>query len=140
MNLKMALGSTILLAATSVIPARADTLPTFKPEPTPVQKSAIDRALRAEDRGSPYRVAAVDLNGDGKPDLVAQFGDGSHCGSAGCSAVAVLSTAKGYASKAIDLANFQETIKVLDQRHHGMHDIRFDDSKYVFRWNGKMYR
>ena len=40
----------------------------------------------------------------------------------------------------INLPDFQEKLTVLNQRHHGMHDLRFDDAGYVVKWDGRAYR
>jgi hypothetical protein len=85
-------------------------------------------------------VPNADLNGDGKPDLIALYQGGMWCGSGGCSAVAVLAGTTGYAAKATGLPNFNEQVSVLDAMHNGMHDLRFDQATYVFTWSGSAYR
>jgi hypothetical protein len=109
-------------------------------KPTAAQTAAVERALAPSDRGQHFQVGTADLNNDGRPDLIAQFTSGEYCGSMGCSGFALLATARGYALHAISLPNFQEKITILKHRSHGMHDLRFDDAHYVFRWNGKTYR
>jgi hypothetical protein len=99
-----------------------------------------DGALNADDRGLEYRIGTADLNDDGRPDLIAQYSSSVFNGSAGCSGFVASAIAHRYASHAIDLSNSQEKLSVLNARHHGMHDLQFNDAHYVFKWNGKAYR
>lgn len=131
-------GVTASCFAISAAQAASVVIPNSKP--TAEQTATAERALRPEDRGLVYAVGMADINGDGKPDLIAQFGSSLYCGTTGCSGFIVLATAHGYASHVIDLPNFQERLRVLDQSHHGMHDLRFDNASYVFKWNGKAYQ
>lgn len=144
----------MIKVATSIVPAlvviattcfaiptaQAGSVVTPNAKPNAEQTAAAEQALRTDDRGMTYAVGTADLNGDGRPDLIAQFGSSLYCGTTGCSGFVVLATAHGYASHAIDLPNFQEKFTVLNQSHHGMHDLQFDDADYVFKWNGKAYQ
>jgi len=117
-------------------------------KPTAAEWAAVRRAdpapfrdvEKTEGHKMELAVAKADVNGDGRPDLIAQYADMSYCGSAGCSSVIVMATPKGYAAKSIGLPNFHGTVNVLSTKHHGMKDLRFDDATYVFKWNGRMYR
>ena len=109
-------------------------------QPSPEQTLAVNWALEAGDRGQPFTIGEADVSGDGRPDIIARFNSGMYCGSLGCSGLVVLATDKGHALHAIMLPNFQEKVTVLGASHFGMHDLRFDDAEYIFKWNGKTYR
>jgi hypothetical protein len=125
-----------------------ETLVTLGDKPTPAQAAAVKRAMHTEwaeveqTEGHPvsYGVGEADLNGDGRPDLLLQADDMAYCGSGGCGAWALLATPQGYSTKAITLANFGRWLFVRAEVHHRMHDLRYDDANYVFRWNGRSYR
>lgn len=118
--------------------------------PTAAETAAARRALpgdfkdaeRIEHHPPTFTVGLADLNGDGKPDLIIHFDDPLECGMQDCSAYALLAVPGGYSTHPITLALFPPgaTITVLDSVHHGMRDLRFDDSTYVFRWTGTAYR
>lgn len=115
--------------------------------PTEAQNAAIRLAAASDIREfnhpqrDDWRVARADLNDDGRADLLVQYTDDStFCGSLGCGGVIVMATPTGYAKNTISLPNFMAGIHILATRHHGMHDLRFDDAHYVFTWNGKQYR
>lgn len=114
------------------------------PEPDAAQAAAIARAAATDFRDfnhpqhPAYALALADLNDDGRTDLLVQYGDGAFCGSAGCSGVIVMATARGYANHAVRLPNFYGRIDVLADRHHGMHDVRFGDGP-AWQWNGTQY-
>jgi hypothetical protein len=95
-------------------------------------------------KGGPisFTVGHADLDGDGRADLLVYLSDNGfgYCGSGGCSGYAILVTSQGYASKPIDLANSGGMVTVLPQVHKGMHDLRFDDSRYVYKWDGSQYQ
>lgn len=83
----------------------------------------------------------ADLNGDGRPDMLAQYTpDSTFCGATGCSGVIVMATSNGYSRQSIDLPNFYAKMEILAQTHLGMHDLRFDDATHIFKWDGKQYR
>ena len=127
---------------------KGETRVTLHDKPTPAQAAAVKRALhaewseveRTEGHPMPYGVGEADLNGDGRPDLLLQADDIAYCGSGGCGAWALLATPQGYSAKAIALANFGGWLFVRKEAHHGMHDLRYDDASYIFRWNGREYR
>jgi hypothetical protein len=87
-----------------------------------------------------FAVGHADLNGDGLPDLLVRLSDSTYCGSHGCSTYALLATPAGYAEKGIDLAISIAQVAVLPTLHKGMHDLRFDESSYVYTWTGQEYR
>lgn len=116
--------------------------------PTGAETAAVRRVYAGawtddeKDEGHPLRfsVGHADINGDGRPDLLVRLNDAGWCGSHGCSTYALLATPAGYAVKGIDLAISIATVQVLPAVHKGMHDLRFDDSSYVFTWDGSAYR
>lgn len=89
-----------------------------------------------------FTVGHADLNGDGRADLLILLNDSGfgYCGSGGCAGYAILATPQGYAPKPIELAYFFEKAIVLPAVHRGMHDLRYDDGRKVFAWNGSQYR
>ncbi len=117
-------------------------------KPTPAQDAAIRRAAGDNftqplhpDQPVTYSAVQADLNDDGRPDLLVQYGYNSgFCGSAGCSGLILMATPTGYAHKRIaGLPNFHGEITVLSSSHHGMHDLRYDGNSPVWRWNGHEY-
>jgi hypothetical protein len=116
--------------------------------PTPAQRAAVTAALTEEAAGARsqghelrFSVGEADLNGDGRPDLLVHLSESDWCGSAGCAAEAILATPVGYARRKTELGvNFVESMFVRPTMHGGMHDLRYDESSYVFRWNGQQYR
>lgn len=116
--------------------------------PTAAQTTAVRRALPEDFRDAErmshhpltFTVGFADLNGDGRPDLIIHYTDQGWCGSSGCLGYALLAAPGGYSTHAITLVLFVRTMTVLDSIHHGMHDLRFDGSTYVFRWTGTAYQ
>ena len=114
--------------------------------PTAAQNLAIRRAAAADIRefddptGNSWHVVSADLNDDGYPDLLIQYTDRGFCGALGCSGAIVMATPGGFATQAASLPNFVYLLSVLGSRHHGMHDLRFDDATYIFKWDGNAYR
>lgn len=126
--------------ATEAIAADGPVAVTIGATPTPVETTALKRAL-GSDYGDmqPLTVGHADLNGDRRPDLLARSDGMGGCGSAGCHTWAVLATPSGYAPTAITLAVAAGRVFVLPAMHNGMHDLRFESGTYVFKWNGKEY-
>ena len=127
-----------LLSAVTAIPARADFMVTPISLPTEEQYEAVNRALPPDDRGELFRSREADLNGDERPDLIGQFT--YRCSQTGCKSFALLATVSGYAAHTISLPTFVDSVTVLDTVHRGMRDLRFDDARYVYHWDGKAYR
>ena len=141
------------ISATAAAPhypetAKLDTKPTGKE--TAIVRAVLGKSFGKEwsdfekSAGRPvtFRVGHADLNGDGRPDLLIHLEDDAfgYCGSHGCSGYAILATQEGYAAKVINLATFYEAVTVLPAAHRGMHDLRYDDSRYIFRWTGTQYQ
>jgi hypothetical protein len=151
----------ILLAGLAAAPMPAAAAAPHYPETVKLdakptgKETAIVRAVLAKSFGKEwpdfeksagrpvsFTVGHADLNGDGRPDLLVYLADFQfgYCGSHGCSGYAILATPAGHAAKPIDLAVFYGTVTVLPAARHGMHDLRYDDSQYVFHWDGAQYR
>lgn len=116
-------------------------------KPTPAQSAAIRHALAADIREfnhpqqDDWRVVRADLNDDGRPDRLVKYTyDSSFCGSMGCSGAIMMATAGGYVIEPVSLPNFHNRLDVLITKHHGMHDLHFDDATHVFKWNDKEYQ
>jgi hypothetical protein len=130
--LEVAVNSPPTAAETAVV--RRDLVSSFGKEWADFEKNA--------GRHVQFTVAHADINGDGRPDLLVSLDDPGfgYCGSGGCAGYAILATARGYAPKAIELAYFFAKTTVLPTVHHGMHDLRYDDARKVFRWDGAQYK
>lgn len=136
-------------AAAPKYPQKVDT----QGKPTPTEAKAVRSILgrsfgkewtdyeRSSGHPVSFTVGHGDLNGDGRPDLIVYLSDYDfgYCGSAGCAGYALMATAGGYAAKPIDLANFYGIVTALPTVHKGMHDLRYDDAHYIFKWNGTDY-
>ena len=126
-------------AATAAIAAGASVK--VEATPTAAETAALRHALGKDyAEMSPFTVGHADLNGDHKPDLVFRTGNSDYCGSGGCDTSVLLSTARGYQAKAVDLAYSASDLIVLPAVHKGMHDIRFDGGDHLFVWSGTAYR
>lgn len=109
-------------------------------QPTAAQVAAIRRASGSDlaiCQDDCFSVSSADLNDDGRPDLIVQYGDG-FCGSAGCSGIIVMATRSGYSNHSIQLA-IHHDIAVLSSTHHGMHDLQYDGDSPIWTWNGRDY-
>lgn len=150
---KAALGLVAIFAATSAVGAfptqvRVDGAPTTAEDA--VVRSILAAAMGPEwadyekTKGAPidFTLGHADLNGDGADDLLVYLADFNfgYCGSAGCMGYALLAVKGGYAKDVIGLPNFYQSVTVLPEVHAGLHDLRFDDSPYVFVWNGTEYQ
>lgn len=109
---------------------------------TAEQAAIVAKALPDSQQGAAYSIGIADLNGDGKPDLIVQFTGDDWCSQTGkgCQGTAILSTPRGYADHDTPLAMFGSIVNVLPSMHHGLHDLRFDDAKYVFKFDGRRYK
>lgn len=144
------LATSLALCIMLAVAGKAHAATTVTPDasPTAAQTAAARRALPNDFREAErishhpltFTVGLADLNGDGRPDLIIHYTDRGWCGSSGCLSYALLAGPGGYSTQAITLVYFGQTMTVLDSIHHGMHDLRFDDSTYVFRWTGTAYQ
>lgn len=144
------LATSLTLCTALAIAGTAHAAMTITPNapPTAAEIAAVRRALPGDFRDAErmshhpltFTVGHVDLNGDGRPDLIVHYTDQGWCGSHGCIAYALLAHPGGYSTHAITLVYFVGTMTVLNAIHHGMHDLRFDNSTYVFHWTGTAYR
>ena len=88
-------------------------------------RHALGRFLRITDESvasANYKVAWIDLNGDGLRDAVVYFPASGWCGTGGCSTLVVRQTARGFAV----IGNTPATrlpIRVLRTRHNGWRDL-----------------
>lgn len=118
-------------------------------EPTAIQDRVARTALAPmfqkfaellETRQVNYAVAMIDLNDDGRDDLIAHIQDGQFCGQWGCQAYGVLATPTGFAGAGFQLGVcFNATITVRSTTTKGMRDLEFDQSGDTTSWNGLNY-
>lgn len=132
------IAATTSAVAISAGVAEAATVVTPDATPTLEQAAIVKMALDPDMRNAPFTVGLADLNDDGKPDIVIHFTSSMWCGSHGCSGNAVLSTPQGYARRSIVLGIFYKRLTVLDSAHNGLHDLRFDDGRYILKWDGRL--
>jgi hypothetical protein len=110
---------------------------------TPAEVAAIKRTQGKDEISVlPVLVGHADLNGDHRPDLILRTRNTALCGSAiGCATGAILATPNGYAHQLIGLAGSGDVdVFMLPTLHNRMHDLRFEGSSHVFKWNGKKYQ
>ena len=135
------LAALLVLVATATTAAPHGQSVSLDASPTPTEAAALKQALGSDfDAMAPFNLAHADLNGDGRPDLIARSDSAGWCGSLGCATFALLATAQGFSAQAIRLSNAYGPVEILPGVDHGMHELRFSDGDHVFRWSGKAYR
>lgn len=87
-----------------------------------------------------YSVAMLDLNDDGRDDMIVHIQDQQFCGQWGCQGYGILATPTGFASSGVQLGTcFNYAITALPTKTDGMRDLRFDDFQEKTVWDGKKY-
>jgi hypothetical protein len=105
---------------TMIANSAAPTPTASSPMETPLARKAIEKLF--EGNHVTYDAAFVDLDGDGKQDIVAYASGPEYCGSGGCSMGVLRATGKGYDT--IGRATVtQLPIRLLPSRSHGLHDL-----------------
>lgn len=117
--------------------------------PNAAQIAAIRRAAGRDLDGCTqdcFDVRLVNLNDDGRPDLLVRYTGIRFCGVANCSGIAVMSTPGGYSTRKVELPS-SVGCGVLPTTHHGVHDLSCtlmlgagSSEGYVLKWNGTEYR
>ena len=92
-----------------------------RPAVTPAAVAAIRQSLESTDPAS-YAAAEVDLNGDGRNEVVAYITGAGLCGSGGCSAVILTPSGSGY-RVVTQTSVTQLPIRVLTTRNRGWLDL-----------------
>lgn len=92
-----------------------------RPPVTPAAVAAIRQSLESSDPAR-YAAAEVDLNGDGRNEVVAYITGAGMCGSGGCSAVILTPNRSGY-RVVTQTSVTQLPIRVLTTRSHGWLDL-----------------
>jgi hypothetical protein len=69
-----------------------------------------------------YRAAAVDLNGDGRPEVLAYAEEPAHCGSGGCDLTVLSPTARGW-RVVTTMSVTRPPIRLLPGKTRGWHDL-----------------
>lgn len=90
------------------------------PMETPLARKAIEKLF--EGNHVTYDAAFVDLDEDGKQDIVAYASGPEYCGSGGCSMGVLRATGKGYEIIGRTTVT-QLPIRLLPSRSHGLHDL-----------------
>lgn len=90
------------------------------PMETPLARTAIETLFEGDH--VTYEAAFVDLDGDGKQDIVAYASGPEYCGSGGCSMGVLRATGKGYDTIGRTTVT-QLPIRLLSSRSHGLHDL-----------------
>lgn len=119
--------------------------------PTPAQIAAIRRAAGSDLDGCTqhcFDVRMVDLNDDGRPDLIVRYTNvPGACSLNGCSGIVVMTVPGGYSTRHVRLPT-SSGFSVLPGKHHGVHDLLQQIvvrggrviSGSVLKWNGTEYR
>lgn len=99
----------------------------------------LDRCPHADRRC--YTITLADLDYDGRPDLLVQYGRATGlCGASGCGGIIVMAVPRGYAQQRLDnLQEFHNVVDILAGKHQGMHDLQYDGHGLVWIWNGRAY-
>lgn len=90
------------------------------PMETPLARKAIKTLFEGDH--VTYEAAFVDLDEDGKQDIVAYASGPEYCGSGGCSMGVLRATGKGYEIIGRTTVT-QMPIRLLPSRSHGLHDL-----------------
>lgn len=92
--------------------------------PSPMETPLARKAIKTLFEGDhvTYEAAFVDLDGDGKQDIVAYASGPEYCGSGGCSMGILRATGKGYDTIGRTTVT-QLPIRLLSSRSHGLHDL-----------------
>lgn len=90
------------------------------PMETPLARTAIETLFEGDH--VTYEAAFVDLDEDGKQDIVAYASGPQYCGSGGCSMSVLRATGKGYDTIGRTTVT-QLPIRLLPSRSHGLHDL-----------------
>lgn len=94
----------------------------------------------ANGHGVSYSVGMVDLNDDGRDDMIVHVRDQQTCGMWGCQGYGVLATPSGFANRGVQLGVcFNYALSVLPTKTGGMRDLSFDDHKQKTVWTGRYY-
>ncbi len=137
--MKTLLAVTLMIAALGAGGAEAETID-FSAKPDPVAGNLAEKAYGAEivdarAAGSSVTIWAgkLDLNGDGKPEIVGQLGSAYICGGMGpCFFVVSPEGKLMFSVPGVDMA------EALDSRTKGWRDLRFNQQA-VWKFNGQAY-
>jgi hypothetical protein len=142
------LGGAIVLVSLAGQPATAQQLlDTTRLEFTDARSEAYDFALATylEESGKSdieFVAAEVDLNGDGRQDLVTSFNDPFYCGTGGCSLEVFIANKKGWKRGFVNglsspgdwwFAHYQQK-----NGYHLLAQLVANDVHY-FEWDGEAY-
>ena len=105
---------------TMIANSAAPTSTASSPMETPLARKAIETLFEGDH--VTYDAAFVDLDEDGKQDIVAYASGPEYCGSGGCSMGVLRSTGRDYATIGRTTVT-QLPIRFLASRTHGLHDL-----------------
>ena len=80
----------------------------------------------------------MDLNDDGKLDIIYTIENSFYCGSGGCSLNILLNINNKYRYIPVTVLNYKDYIYVLNNKTKGLKDLIVND-KCLIRFNGKEY-
>ena len=95
---------------------------------------SLSPPFRSSDRG----IARIDLNGDGREDILAYFNHVVFCGSRGCRLTVLVATERGDWDEVMPYTVVPDNVHIENRVTNGLRDIRFGTSS---RWafDGKRY-
>lgn len=108
--------------------------------PTLAEIKAVNSAVPSYMKKEKFTVGLARIQKNKPPAIIVHYTGSIWCGSGGCAAIALLRKNNGYSHKPINLPNFTQSVTVLPRSHDGMHDLIFDNSNNIFRWNGHEYK